>query len=277
MNVHLTGINIFPIKSVTGIKVNEAILEPKGLALDRRWMLVDEDGMFLTQRKDPKMSQIVLSFDQINDKIIISHRSKNMGQIAMSLTKELDTEIIKVQVWDDICDAQEVGGVYNEWFSQALERKCRLVFMPDTSNRPVNQKYAEPKDDVSFADGFPFLLANQASLDDLNGRMEAPVSMDRFRANFIIEGLSAWQEDHWSSFQIGDVPFRSVKPCARCTLLTVNPLTGEKGAEPLKTLSTFRQQGHKILFGINACWDFPDDKSTEAKVKIGDVLSFKSI
>ena len=191
MQVHLTGINIYPIKSVSGIKVEEASLEPKGLALDRRWMLVDEDGMFLTQRNDPKMSQIILAFNEEKDGLIIRHRSQNLGEILLPIAQDLEKEKVKVQVWDDICDAQELGPEFAAWFSEALQRKCRLVYMPDESKRPVNQKYALPQDDVSFADGFPFLLANQASLEDLNQKLEQPISMDRFRPNFIIKGLAA--------------------------------------------------------------------------------------
>ena len=200
---------------------------------------------------------------------LVRHRLDN-GQAAIQLPIQQTYQgtARKVQIWDDICDAVQLGEEYSQWFSRALERPCHLVYMPDPSERLVNQKYADENSIVSFADGFPYLLTSEASLQDLNQRLDDPVRMIRFRPNLVVKGIEAWMEDNWQSFSIADANFRFTKPCPRCTLLTVHPETGEKGIEPLKTLNTFRKQGNKILFGLNACWD----SASSAMIKVGDQL-----
>jgi hypothetical protein len=272
--VKLTGINVFPIKSVAGLSLDHARLEKKGFAWDRRWMLVDEQGTFISQRSDPKLTRIQIKYNQQDRDLILTDRRGQQESIRLPLMTPEATETITVQIWDDQCKALRMEKIYDNWFSEVLGRSCRLVFMPDAVQRPVNQNYARPGDQVSFADGFPYLLTSESSLADLNEKLDHPVGMQRFRANLIISGNDPWSEDSWKQFSIGQVRFRSLKPCPRCTLITVDPQTGEKGVEPLKTLSTFRKEKNKVLFGINACWDYahPGDSM---EIAVGDPLVFQ--
>jgi uncharacterized protein YcbX len=265
--IDLVDIKIYPIKSLAGISVASAKVEPKGLALDRRWMLVDQDGQFLSQRRDPQMALLQLEWaDEQQDAVQISHRTRQIESLHLPLRIPDSAERIQVQIWEDRVAAIPVGIEFDTWFSQALQKECRLVYMPESEQRGVDPDYAQSEDTVSFADGFPYLIANEASLQDLNQRLDIPVTMDRFRANLIFKGAEAWAEDKWKGFRIGAVALRSLKPCARCVLITVDPLTGEKSPEPLSTLSQFRKRGHKVLFGINACWD----THSANEIKVGD-------
>jgi uncharacterized protein YcbX len=138
-----------------------------------------------------------------------------------------------------------------EWFSEFLGISCKLVAMTERSIRPVAKEYAVNNDVVSFADGYPFLLISEATLDDLNSRLATPVPMKRFRPNLVVKGCEPFAEDTWKEIQIGDAKFYVVKPCARCTIPTVDIETGEKGVEPLRTLATYRNFENKVLFGQN--------------------------
>lgn len=145
----------------------------------------------------------------------------------------------------------EVSPSHSSWISERLGHPCRLMAFPEKNLRPVDKKYSLNDEHVSLADGYPFLIIGQASLDDLNSRMSAPLPMNRFRPNFVFTGGKAFEEDQWREFHIGDVKFTAVKPCARCVLTTVDQETAEKGKEPLKTLATFREQKNNVLFGMN--------------------------
>lgn len=263
--VQLADIRIYPIKSLAGLSLASTKMEPKGLALDRRWMLVDARGRFLSQREDPQMALIQLEWiDSTQQVLQVTHRQRQLAPLLLPTSPPATGERISVTIWEDELTAVRMGKSFDDWFSHALARDCRLVYMPPTDGRPVDPAYARPGDTVSFADGFPYLLANEASLQDLNQRLELPVTMDRFRPNLIVKGAQAWEEDKWTGFRVGNVAFRSLKPCARCILITVDPLSGKKSAEPLKTLSSFRKNGPKVLFGINTCWDM--DSAHELKV-----------
>jgi uncharacterized protein len=162
-----------------------------------------------------------------------------------------------------------IGEFYNEpidnWFSDVIGIKCHLVKMPESTNREVDNNYAENKT-VSFADAFPFMIIGQASLDDLNSRMEVPLPMNRFRTNFVFTGGKPFEEDNWKKFKIGDVKFEAVKPCARCVITTTNQETAERLHEPLLTLSKFRNFNNKVLFGMNLVCE------SIGKVKVGDKI-----
>lgn len=265
--MQLSEIRIYPIKSLAGLPLTTATLTPKGLYLDRRWMLVDSQRQFLSQRSVPQMALLDLQWaSRSPDVLRISHRKRNLEPLLLPLTPPVSNTSLQVGVWDDWVDAVVAGPAYDAWFTQALGVDCQLVFMPEAAQRSVDPNYAQAGDTLSFADGFPYLLANQASLQDLNQRLSQPVDMDRFRPNLLVAGAAPWEEDHWQSFQIGSVHFRSIKPCARCVLINVNPFTAEKSREPLDTLSSFRKKGNKVLFGINACWD----QGAELQLKVGD-------
>jgi len=265
--MQLSEIRIYPIKSLAGLSLPTAALTPKGLYLDRRWMLVDSQRQFLSQRSVPQMALLDLQWaSRSPDVLRISHRKHQMEPLLLPLKPPIGNTSLQVGVWDDRVTAFAVGPVYDAWFTQALGIDCHLVYMPEAAPRPVDPQYAQAGDTLSFADGFPYLLANEASLQDLNRRLSQPVDMDRFRPNLLVAGAAPWEEDHWQSFQIGSVHFRSLKPCARCVLVNVNPLTAEKGREPLNTLTSFRKKGNKVLFGINACWD----QGAVLQLKVGD-------
>jgi uncharacterized protein YcbX len=139
-----------------------------------------------------------------------------------------------------------------EWFFEALGKEVRLVLIDDKTSRPVDPEYALNGEEVSFADGFPYLITNQASLDDLNSRLDFPVPMERFRPNLVISGAQPYEEDNWDKIYAGSAVFKVVKPCGRCVVTTIDQDTAEKGSEPLKTLSTYRKINNKIIFGQNA-------------------------
>ncbi|WP_020527826.1 MOSC domain-containing protein [Flexithrix dorotheae] len=246
MDIQLTEINIYPVKSLAGISIKESILEDTGLQYDRRWMLVDENGRFLSQRKHPKMALAKTRI--ISDQLIIS--VKDFGEL--NIDKKLQTgEKTTVEVWDDHCEAVFLSDQYDQWFSEFLDFKCRLVYMPNDSNRIVDTRYNPDGKIVSFADGYPNLLISEASLADLNTRLDSPVPMNRFRPNLVVNGTLPYAEDSWDKIKIGEIDFTVAKPCARCVLTTIDQENGQKGKEPLKTLSSYRKKDKKIYFGQN--------------------------
>lgn len=253
---------IYPIKSLGGISVDEAIVEGKGFRYDRRFMLVEptsdgEPWPFITQRTYPQMALIDVAIDNAdsdNAQLRVWHRQRPDDVLILALVpaSEVQTESVRVSIWDspDV-PAVTVSDEADRWFSAALGLTCRLVYMPDTTNREVDQKYAKPGDAVSFADGYPYLLISQSSLDELNRRLPEPVEMRRFRPNIVVSGAQPNDEDAWQQFQIGELDFYGVKPCARCVLTTIDPETAQKGKEPLQTLATYRRWNKKILLGQN--------------------------
>jgi uncharacterized protein YcbX len=244
--LHLTEINIYPIKSARGISFLSAQLDDRGLELDRRWMVVDEEGHFLTQRTIPKMALIKVAVRE--DHLSISGRG--LSELSVPF-RTPSTEMLRVQVWDDSIDAIDAGQEAASWFTELLRVRCRLVRMPENPSRFIHTKYAPPNSPVSFADAFPLLLISEMSLQDLNARLAEPVPMNRFRPSLVIDGSSAFEEDTWRSLQIGSVSFHVAKPCARCTVPTINQDTGEAGKEPIRTLSTYRTRDSKVYFGQN--------------------------
>ncbi|HEY9706973.1 MAG TPA: MOSC domain-containing protein [Oculatellaceae cyanobacterium] len=245
-DIKLSGIYIYPIKSAAGISLKTAQVEKRGFQCDRQWMLVDQTGKFLTQRQFPRMALISVLLDK--DRLVV----KAPNRKSLSLPIHMDSDhYVRVQVWNDVCDAILLGEEVSQWFSEFLEISCQLVYMPERSFRPVNPRYATNNEQVSFADGFPFLLISEASLEDLNQRLDEPVPMNRFRPNLVVTGCEAFAEDSWRSIRIGSIVFRVVKPCDRCTITTVDQALGIRGKEPLQTLAKYRRSNGKILFGQN--------------------------
>jgi uncharacterized protein len=245
--LRLSEIYIYPIKSLGGISVDSATVEPRGLKYDRRFLLVDENNMFMTQRDFPQMALLKPSFAENGFEIF---NKKDNSSIFIPFETN-STERIKVQIWDDFCNSIRVSRALDDWFSNALGKKCSLVYMPDDEKRIVEKKYIDEEHIVSFADAYPFLIIGQASLDDLNSRLETPLPMNRFRPNFVFTGGKPYEEDNWKNFKIGDVKFKAVKPCARCVITTTNQETAERRNEPLKTLSGYRKVDNNVLFGMN--------------------------
>lgn len=244
----LSAITIYPIKSTKGIPLLSASVEPRGLENDRRWMVVDQQNRFITAREFPQLLRVELAID--NNRL----RMRAPGMATHYLPMDpLDGDELEVVIWEDICDAQTVDPEASQWFSRYLGVGCRLVYLPDSSHRPVDADFGLPEDGVSFADGFPLLAVSESSLDDLNQRATEPLAMSRFRPNLQISGSEAYQEDEWNRVKIGEVLFDAVKPCSRCIITTIDPETGVKSSdgEPLRTLSTYRKIDNKVFFGMN--------------------------
>ncbi|MFN7117548.1 MAG: MOSC domain-containing protein [Saprospiraceae bacterium] len=266
--MQITQINIYPVKSLRGITLHSTIVEPRGLQYDRRWMLVDEQGLFLTQREFPEMALLVT---EINDHhLVIKHSYKSYEPLLIPLKATAPAERVRVQVWNDHCHALAVSPFADQWLSEVLQTPCRLVYMPDDSVRPTDPLYSQPSDMVSFADGFPILIIGEASLEDLNQRLKIPVPMNRFRPNLVFSGGKPYEEDTWKNFQIGNLHFRGTKTCGRCEITTIDQATAERGSEPLKTLASYRLEGKRILFGMNVCWNV--EETTNACLSIGDSI-----
>lgn len=265
--LYLSDIYIYPIKSLGGIRLKEASLEERGFQFDRRWMLVDQSGTFISQREYPSLALLQVAIEK--DQLKIYHKAEPEQSISFRIGTCLDIKI-PVQIWDDQTEAREVDQDVSAWFSEFLGLSLRLVEMPDASLRKVDERYATDDEIVSFADGYPCLLIGQSSLDGLNEKLTNVVEMDRFRPNLVFTGAEAHLEDHLSEFEIAGILFTAIKPCARCVLITVNQQTGEKGVEPLKTLAGYRTWDKKVLFGQNLL------HKGSGKVRVGDELFVKS-
>jgi hypothetical protein len=209
-------------------------------------MVVDERGKFLSQRSIPRMALIHVELGSQQ----LTVKAEGMADLLLPL-RPTSGDMLQVRVWDDSLDALDTGQEAALWFSKVLSRPCRLVYMADHTQRIVNPKYAPQDTLVSFADAFPFLLISQASLDNLNSRLVAPVAMNRFRPNLVLDGCDAYEEDTWANLRIGSIIFRVAKPCSRCTVPTVDQETGVRTSEPIFTLSTYRTIGGKVYFGQN--------------------------
>ncbi|WP_420385169.1 MOSC domain-containing protein [Roseivirga sp.] len=255
--VSIRQIFIYPIKSLGGIELKTSRVERKGLAFDRRWMLVDDNGRFISQREFPKLALLKPSI--VEDALYIEDTVGTLDRLEITL-HEPDTDPIQVSVWDDQMKAKPMADEINHWFSTYLEQPVRLVFMHATSERIADQRYApKPDDMVSFADGYPVLIINQASMDLLSKKVGQEIPVNRFRPNLVIDGVKAHEEDTLAEISINGLRFFGVKPCARCVMTTIDQQTAEKGKEPLKTLASYRSVEHKILFGEN----FIPDQSGE--------------
>ena len=215
----VSALFIYPIKACRGIEVQAFRLDALGPQLDRRFMLVDEQGTFISQRQEPRLSQVVPS----------------LSPTAL---------LVKAP-------AIEADVTVHDWFSDWLQRPVRLVYMPYAQLRRVDPQHAPEEAYTSFTDGYPELLVSQASVDDLGKRAQMQLSLERFRPNIVVSGCEAYAEDSWKKIRIGEVPFDVVKPCSRCVVTTIEPATSEAGKEPLATLASYRKVDGKAVFGQN--------------------------
>ncbi len=231
-----------------GVRCPEARALEKGFAYDRRWMLIDANNHFLTQRELPQMALFSVSLS--GNMLKITHR-KTSASVQFEMSQQSSVKYT-ARVWGDDVAVHEVDRNISRWFTRELGLVCRLVRFPEENPRPADPRHVSVPANVSLADAYPYLIIGQSSLDDLNSRLFEPVTMRRFRPNLVIEGSEPFAEDTWKKFTIGQVLFEAVKPCARCILTTVDPDTGIRGKEPLKTLAAFRKTGNAIYFGMNA-------------------------
>jgi hypothetical protein len=259
------GLFVYPVKSCRGIALDRAEVEMRGLRYDRRWMIVDGAGMFVTQRTEPRLTGITVTIDEAREALVLSAPGTRALRLALA---PREGARVKVQVWRDEVEAVHAGDKAARWVSAFLGAPASIVFMPDAVERPVRPDFARAGDHVSFADAFPLLLTTTDSLDDLNARLDQPLPMNRFRPNVVLAGCMPWEEDDWRRARLGAVPLRFPKGCDRCVVTTTDQLTGERGVEPLRTLARFRKgTDSKVYFGVNAV---PDARGT---IAVGDRLT----
>ncbi len=247
--MHVSELYVYPIKSLRGIPLEEAQLDERGVHLDRRWMLVDADGVFISQREAHRLALVDVTVAGEGLRITAP------GMQPLEVGTGTGTPM-RTRIWRDDVNAVPVSKVADEWFSTFLGETVRLVYMPDHAQRVVDRSYVQPDRIVGFADAFPLLIIGQPSLDLLNEKLRAagnePIPMRRFRPNVVIAGARPHEEDEWRQIEIGDVPVDVVKPCARCVITTIDVETAMAGKEPLRTLATYRKRGSHVLFGQNA-------------------------
>lgn len=250
--MRITSLWLYPLKSARGVALDAAEVEARGLAGDRRWMIVDAEGRFISQREAPELAQ--LSATPVSGGLRLGHAERGAIEVA---TPPPDAARIAVRVWSDQVRAAPASAEAGEWLGAFLGRPCQLVHLPDDELRPVDPDFGAPGDRVSFADAFPLLVATEDSLRDLEGRLDQPLPMQRFRPNLVIDGAGAFGEDAWRRIRIGQVSLRVVKACDRCVITTTDQETGARGVEPLRTLAGYRRRDGKVLFGQNAIPDGP--------------------
>jgi uncharacterized protein YcbX len=257
----VSALNVYPIKSCAGIALDVARLGPRGIVHDRTFMLVDREGMFITQREQPRMALIRPAISTDGD---LTVQATDMQ--ALTIASNPHGPRHPVTVWKYNGDGIDQGDEIAEWFSSFLSSDCRLVLFPNEAVRRSNPKYARrEQDQVAFADGYPCLLISEASLADLNARLEQPLPMNRFRPNIVVSGTEPYAEDTWRMIRIGEVTFDIVKPCDRCVITTTNQITTQRGKEPLKTLAKYRQAtDNGVMFGQNLTYARP------GTIRLGD-------
>ncbi|HQZ97384.1 MAG TPA: MOSC domain-containing protein [Pyrinomonadaceae bacterium] len=283
--MNISEINIYPIKSLKGITLDSALVEPRGLQHDRRWMLTTPDGMFFTQREFPQMATVEVG---VGDDLYVT--AAGFGTLEIPLEPETGDKQ-QVTIWDSVCEGEVYSPVVNEWFSDVIGEPCQLVYMGDDSRRDINERFNKGGEVVSFADGYPLLVIGEASLEDLNQKLRTnangsgafhPLAMNRFRPNIVVSDSNAFAEDRWDRISVGDAVFRGSKPCARCVITTIDQSRGEfDGKEPLKTLASYRMAKEVIpdrieafgmsetavLFGQNLVAETPG-----VSIRVGDEL-----
>ena len=244
--MHVSALYYYPIKSCGAVQVEAADIDACGLRNDRRLLVIEPDGTFITQREQPRLALV----NPVIDGDDLTLTAPDMEQLAVRLGD--DGAPHRVRIFRDTCEAADQGEAVAAWFSDYLQTPCRVVAMAPHFARQVNPNFArDPEDQVAFADAFPFLLLSEASLDDLNARLPTPLPMNRFRPNIVIAGCEPYAEDTWPALRIGSVDFAAAKSCVRCIVTTTDQATTERGEEPLKTLATYRKTEAGVIFGQN--------------------------
>ncbi len=263
-NIQVSGLFIYPVKSLAGISLESSEVDDMGLQYDRRWMLVTSDGKFMTQRTLPKMALISTSLE--NGQLTLSTKDKEPHHVALTTA---DSEKMDVVVWKDSLRVSRVGADADTWLSDVLDIDCHLVYIEEDVVRQCKLEFSEEGDRTGFSDAYPILLVSEASLTDLNQRLDKPVDMRRFRPNIVITGCEAFAEDKFRHFSVGEVAMKGVEVCSRCPLPMVDPDLGERTSqEPIATLSTYRKWDGNIFFGMNVI------QQQRGVIKVGNKLAF---
>jgi hypothetical protein len=236
--MHVSGLIIYPVKSLRGISLERSLIDARGLKYDRHWMIVDEENRFRTQRQLPQMARISTGLGKT---LILS--AEGAGSVEVLLGQSRGRTEVTVWNWTGPADLVSEGA--DRWLSDVLEMPCRLVAMPNHVHRPTQGG------EIAFADAMPVLFAGEASLTSLNSHLDDPVPIDRFRANVIVAGSEPYAEDDWPGINIGGTEFVFGKRCGRCLVTTTDQQTGVRhwGEEPLRTLARERKFGNSACFG----------------------------
>lgn len=262
--MRLASIHVYPMKAARAVDLNESRVEPWGLAGDRRWLLVDQNGRFVSQREEPSLARVAV---RCAPACSIEVSAGGTPEISIPVPAA-GAPLLQVRVMKSTLLAAAAGPRADAWFSAYLGRPVRLVYLDDPTRRPVDPAFGRPGDTVSFADGYPLLLTSTSSLDELGSWLaaagEQPVPMTRFRPSAVVTGAPPWAEDGWRRIRVGEVPFRVAKPCGRCVVTTTDQVTGERSRQPLKMLGRRRRFGKRLVFGQNL---IPDSGGT---IRVGD-------
>jgi uncharacterized protein YcbX len=244
--MRVASLHTYPVKGCHRIDHDRSVLEPWGLAGDRRWLIVDPDGVFITQREEPRLALIQVA--ETDSGLDLS--AKGCSAVGVPMPQGKTT---RVRVWRSEVDATPAGLAADAWLSAFLDRDVRLVWLDDPTRRPADPEFSGPGDRVGFADGYPLLLTTTGSLEQLNAWMGRPLPMARFRPNVVVETREPFAEDAWLGrrLRIGGVVVRAVKPCGRCVVTTTDQETGEREREPLRTLARYRNFDQRLVFGMN--------------------------
>jgi len=267
--LRVSALYVHPVKSCAGVRASELMLDALGAVDDRRFMLVDAAGNFVSQRRHPQLALVSVA-RAADSGVVLTVQGRAPLDVAVpetSLAPRL------VTIWDDTVSVRDCGETAAAWLSAVLGLGVRLVHMGNDSVRPVDPRFAPHDARTALSDGFPLLVATDASLADLAERARTPLEMERFRPNVVLSGAAPWEEDTWDALQVGDITLRLVKPCARCAITLVDPRTGNVGVEPLRTLARFRRgadlgyggaDAGKTYFAWNALHDSP------GRLRVGD-------
>jgi uncharacterized protein YcbX len=254
MTCEIAHLFVYPVKSLGGTELSRVQTDSRGFTNDRRWMLIDNEGQFLTQRIHPDLA--FFSSEIMDNKLIVHYRPTSEYWTFDLEIEHRGLDNLSVTVWSDTCNALLVSTDANAFFSHKLKKDARLVFMPDSSKRLVDANYNSSAAITAFTDGFPILVIGSASLDELNRRLALngyakTIGWDRFRPNLVVKTNAPFEEDYWKSFRIGEMQFDVVKPCSRCIMTTIDQQSSQKSAEPLRTLAGFRTVNNNVMFGQN--------------------------
>ncbi len=268
---------VHPLKSAAAIAVVAFTLDERGAVGDRRWMLVNGDGVAITARTQHRLALIRPSFVDADRNGALRLSAPNMAVCDVAVPES--PRVRMVTVWDDTVPADDAGDLAAEWCSDAIGAPCRMVRLSDTARRPLQSKYAGDQPyasrQVMLSDGAPLLLLSCASIDALNARLiaqgEDGVDVARFRPNVLIDGVAAHAEDRWRDVQIGAVTIGVGSPCPRCVMTTVDPQTGQSGVEPLRTLASYRRDHTGVAFGMNAT------HAATGVIQVGDAIVVRAV
>lgn len=250
--ITITALNIYPVKSCRGIALDRALITPTGFAHDREWLIVHPNGQFVTQREEPRLALIQTALDSETLRLT----APGMGTLAIPLKTDARGAAVEVTIWRDRCAAFDAGAEATSWLTTFMGKPFRLVRFDSARKRASDVVWTRGVEALNqFADAFAWLIISQASLTDLNSRLERPLPMNRFRPNIVVDGLPAYGEDDVHQFSADEITLRVVKGCTRCAIPTTNQATGEReGDEPLRTLRSYRfsRELKGVLFGQNS-------------------------